>query len=256
MKRVLYSGIFDLFHCGHLGAFKEARKFGDYLIIHVASDKEVKCVKGDLRPIIPGKERVDLIKSCRYVDEVFYSDEYMTDEEVIRETGADVMIRNEGSTDKYDIEIGYIPRCVPESRLDTTEIIKKIQGTENQAPLAGINYVLIVGDEILLQRRDKVSDILNPGKLAIPGGGVEPGENPHMAAVRELEEETGLVLHPSKFEFLCDFKYPWGDVNRFYVVRLNQKPEIKQLEGRFVWFRTKEINEPLAGNQDLILNIL
>lgn len=256
MKKVLYSGIFDLFHAGHLGALREARKFGDYLIVHVASDKEAQCVKGALRPVIPGKERVEMLKACRYVDEVLYREDYLTDEEAIRITGADIMIRNEGSTDQFSIEVGYIPRFIPESGLDTTGIIKKIQGTEDQRPLAGVNYAVLYHNEILLQRRDNKPEILNPNTLVIPGGGLEKGENPHMAAVRELREETGLELHPKEFEFLCDIDYPNGHVNRVYKVVLKEKPEIQNLEGIFGWYNRISIGEPLAWNQEDILKKL
>jgi len=38
-----------------------------------------------------------------------------------------------------------------------------------------------------------------PFGLALPGGHVDPGETPRQTAIRELEEETGLVLHEVKF---------------------------------------------------------
>lgn len=253
MKRVLYSGIFDLVHLGHVMAFREAKKLGDYLIVYVASDQETKAVKGNLRPVVPAKERVDLIKEFRCVDEVFTSDKYMTDEEVIKISNADVMVRNEGSSDKFSIENGYIKRCVPESGLDTTGIIKKIHSENDQKPLAGINYVLINNEnKILLQRRDNKEGIRCPGGLVIPGGALERGENPHICAVRELKEETGLDLHPKEFSFLTDFVYPWGDNNRFYVVKLNYNPEIHSSEGKMEWHDLKD-NMGLCAEQDKLI---
>jgi len=56
MKRILYSGFFDLLHLGHIRALKKARKFG-YLIVHIPPDEEAKMVKGESRPIIPQSER-------------------------------------------------------------------------------------------------------------------------------------------------------------------------------------------------------
>lgn len=241
MKRVLYSGIFDLLHLGHIMAFKEAKKSGDYLIIYVASDKETKAVKGALRPIIPAKERVQLIKELRCVDEVFTSDEYMTDEEVIKACNADVMIRNEGSVDIFSIEVSFIKRCVPKSALDTTGIIKKIQSKPDQKPLAGINYILRnKNKKILFQRREDKRGIRCPNSLVIPGGKLEKGENPHMCAARELKEETGLDLHPKHFEFFMDFPYPWGETNRFYMVELDYNPEIQNNEGKMEWHSLDE----------------
>ncbi|MFB6490081.1 MAG: NUDIX hydrolase [Thermoproteus sp. AZ2] len=57
-------------------------------------------------------------------------------------------------------------------------------------PLAGVGAVVLRGTQILLIRRGS-----NPGKgkWSIPGGMIEPGEAPEEAALRELEEETGLL---------------------------------------------------------------
>ena len=61
---------------------------------------------------------------------------------------------------------------------------------------------------VLLQRRG------DSGKWGFPGGAVELGETPEMAAVRELKEETGLdveVKHLIGVFTECDMKYPNGD---------------------------------------------
>lgn len=46
MKKVMVFGTFDILHKGHLNFFKQARKYGDYLIVVVARDKTVEEVKG------------------------------------------------------------------------------------------------------------------------------------------------------------------------------------------------------------------
>lgn len=57
-------------------------------------------------------------------------------------------------------------------------------------PLVGVGAIVIKNSEILLIRRGAEP---NRGKWSIPGGMVEPGEDPDKAALRELQEETGII---------------------------------------------------------------
>ena len=63
------AGVFDLFHVGHLNMFKRAKEQCDYLIVGVVTDESVRKNK-KVEPFVPFEERVEMIKSCRYVDEV------------------------------------------------------------------------------------------------------------------------------------------------------------------------------------------
>ncbi len=62
------AGVFDLFHIGHLNIFKRAKEQCDYLIVGVVSDEQVINSK-KTRPYIPFEERLEIVQSCRYVDE-------------------------------------------------------------------------------------------------------------------------------------------------------------------------------------------
>jgi len=66
-KVVFTAGTWDLFHKGHLNILKKSKSLGDKLIVAVSSDKLVKKYKKVL-PIFHYKHRLDIIKSCRYVD--------------------------------------------------------------------------------------------------------------------------------------------------------------------------------------------
>ena len=63
------AGVFDLFHIGHLNMFKRAKEQCDYLIVGVVTDEGVRKNK-EVEPFVPFEERVEMVKSCRYVDEV------------------------------------------------------------------------------------------------------------------------------------------------------------------------------------------
>ncbi len=69
MKKVLVAGTFDIFHLGHLYFFKEAKKNGDKLIVVIGSDKVTK--KNGKKIIHSQKERAELVKNIRIVDEVY-----------------------------------------------------------------------------------------------------------------------------------------------------------------------------------------
>ena len=63
------TGVFDMFHIGHLNILKHAKEQCEYLIVGVSTDELVECYKHK-RPIIPFAERFEIVKSIKYVDEV------------------------------------------------------------------------------------------------------------------------------------------------------------------------------------------
>ena len=63
------TGVYDLFHIGHLNILKRAKEQCDYLIVGVSTDDLVESYKHK-RPVIPFEERIEIIKAIKYVDEV------------------------------------------------------------------------------------------------------------------------------------------------------------------------------------------
>lgn len=63
------SGVFDMFHIGHLNIIRQARLHCDYLIAGVVTDDVVVRAKGK-PPIVPLDERMAIVQSVRDVDEV------------------------------------------------------------------------------------------------------------------------------------------------------------------------------------------
>ena len=70
-KIVLCHGVFDLIHIGHIHHFKKAKSFGDYLIVSITSAKFIK--KGPGRPLFDDNQRVEFLKSIKFIDQVLLS---------------------------------------------------------------------------------------------------------------------------------------------------------------------------------------
>jgi rfaE bifunctional protein nucleotidyltransferase chain/domain len=67
---VLVNGAFDVLHVGHLRYMAAARDLGDRLVAAVNSDLSVQLSKGELRPIIPEIERVEILSHLWMVDRI------------------------------------------------------------------------------------------------------------------------------------------------------------------------------------------
>lgn len=65
---VLVGGCFDILHVGHVRFLSEARKMGDYLVVLLESDKKVKALKGERRPVFIQKERAEMLSALKTVD--------------------------------------------------------------------------------------------------------------------------------------------------------------------------------------------
>lgn len=63
------TGVFDMFHVGHLNILRRAKEQCDYLIVGVSTDELCLSYKHKA-PIIPYEERKAIVESIRYVDEV------------------------------------------------------------------------------------------------------------------------------------------------------------------------------------------
>ncbi len=68
-SRMFTSGCFDIFHQGHLNIMKKSKELCDHLIVGVSTDEVIIHSKGR-PPLIPFEERISILESNRYVDEV------------------------------------------------------------------------------------------------------------------------------------------------------------------------------------------
>lgn len=73
MKRVMVFGVFDLLHPGHESFLRQAKKLGNFLIVSVARDVNVKKVKGK-KPVFDEKKRMTHVKHLNLAKKVMLGD--------------------------------------------------------------------------------------------------------------------------------------------------------------------------------------
>jgi rfaE bifunctional protein nucleotidyltransferase chain/domain len=129
---VLANGCFDLFHVGHVRYLQEAAAQGDVLVVALNSDASVARLKGPGRPILPERERAEILEAFACVDYVTIFPED-TVEQVLLALKPDIHAKGSDytrdSVPEKDTVRGYGGRIAitggPKIR-NTSEIIRQI----------------------------------------------------------------------------------------------------------------------------------
>lgn len=128
------TGVFDMFHIGHLNILTEAKKQCDYLIVGVSTDEVVLQYKNKI-PVIPFKDRIEIVQAIRYVDKVVVQSS-MDKMEAWKHLKFDVMFhgddwKNSSMYQKYidefskiNVEIVFLPHT---SGISSTEICERLR---------------------------------------------------------------------------------------------------------------------------------
>ncbi len=142
-KIVFTNGCFDIIHFGHISYLKESKSLGDILIVAINSDSSVKRLKPD-RPIIPEKQRAEVLSALEMIDYVIVFNED-TPFETIKVLQPDVLVKG-GDWKKEEIvgfdiapEVHSLPYV---EGVSTTEIINRIVSiykSSNDASLSSKN---------------------------------------------------------------------------------------------------------------------
>jgi len=74
-KVVFTNGCFDILHVGHIRYLRKAKTQGDVLVVGLNTDRSVKMIKGEKRPVMPEKERAEVLSALEIVDYVVLFDE-------------------------------------------------------------------------------------------------------------------------------------------------------------------------------------
>lgn len=130
---ILVGGCFDVLHVGHVKFLKRAKSFGDYLIVLLESDKNIKKLKGSTRPFHNQKERREILKSLKFVDKVIVLPDVVgnkTYDDIIKKIKPNIIAITEGDPikDKKLLQaesVGAKLKVVKKYKsLSTTDVVK------------------------------------------------------------------------------------------------------------------------------------
>jgi len=128
MQTVLTFGTFDVFHLGHLRILHRAKERGNQLIVGISTDALNFSKKGRY-PVYSQEERMEIVASIRYVDEVFYEESLEQKGDYLKKYQADILMMGDDWQGKFDhfrdiCEVIYLPRT---PSISTTAVIEKIR---------------------------------------------------------------------------------------------------------------------------------
>ena len=145
------TGVFDLFHIGHLNLLKNAKGMCDKLIVGVTTDELVQ-YKGK-KAMIPFEDRIEIVRACKYVDAAV--PQYDMDKlKACKELNASVLFVGDDwyGTEKWQsyekefmeegIEIVYFPYTRGVSSTTITNTLRQIRGWTSEASEAAIEMPL------------------------------------------------------------------------------------------------------------------
>ena len=131
------TGVYDLFHIGHVNLLKNAKGMCDKLVVGVTVDDLVQ-YKGK-RAMIPFEDRIEIVRSCKYVDAAV--PQYDMDKlEACKKLGASMLFvgddwygtdkwkEYEKEFEKYGIRIVYFPYTKGVSTTKISEALRKTRG--------------------------------------------------------------------------------------------------------------------------------
>lgn len=134
------TGVFDMFHIGHLNILKNAKERCDYLIVGVSTDEVVESYKHK-KPIIPFEERIAIVEAIKYVDKVVPQTS-MDKIEAWKELHFNVLFHGSDwknspmynsiiqEFQQYNVEVVFLPHTDGVSSTQLSEVIRKLEVEE------------------------------------------------------------------------------------------------------------------------------
>jgi len=135
--RVWCDGCYDMVHFGHANALRQAKAMGEYLIVGVHSDEDIKKHKGP--PVFNEQERYKMVRGIKWVDEVVENAPYVTDLETMDKYRCDVCVHGDDIT------------CTSEG-VDTYHLVKAAGRYKECKRTEGVSTTNLVGRMLLVTK--------------------------------------------------------------------------------------------------------
>lgn len=130
------TGVFDMFHIGHLNVLKNAKAQCDYLIVGVSTDELVRSYKHKT-PVIPFEERKAIVEAIKYVDMVVPQtsmDKFAAWEQIRYEAifhgddwrGSDLYNEVERKLNAVGVDMVFLPHTEGTSSTMLKDVLQKI----------------------------------------------------------------------------------------------------------------------------------
>lgn len=142
-KIVFTNGCFDILHAGHVRYLVAAKNEGDILVLGLNSDKSVKSIKGDKRPIVPQMLRAEVLAGLLCIDYITFFDE-PDPLNLIKDVLPDVLVKGDDWAEENIIGAdfvkangGKVVRVAMVPGISTSSIIKRILEVYEEKTITG-----------------------------------------------------------------------------------------------------------------------
>ena len=132
MTKVIVNGTFDILHRGHLELLEYAMSCGSYLLVAIDTDRRVKELKGESRPIHNQYDRKFHLEMLKPVNEVRLFDSKEELIEIIKDYKPDIMVKGSDYKGRSIVGATYVPEVIYFERIGEYSTTKTIQNIVNR----------------------------------------------------------------------------------------------------------------------------
>ncbi|XP_065663577.1 ethanolamine-phosphate cytidylyltransferase isoform X2 [Hydra vulgaris] len=254
IQKVWCDGCYDLVHFGHANQIRQAKSMGDYLIVGVHSDEEVRKHKGP--PVFNEEERYKMVRAIKWVDEVVPDAPYITALETLDKYGCSFCVHGDDIT------------CTADGQ-DTYHIVKAAGRYKECKRTEGVSTTNLVGRMLLLTKTHFDHGIpinsMNPQDLEKISSD-SSGKSPYTGVSHFLPSSQKIVQFSDGKDPMPGDRivYAAGAFDLFHVGLLDFLEKVKEL-GDYVIVglhtdsevnRYKGSNYPIMNLHERVLSVL